>query len=120
MLRSLHSILAFALLAALPVGAYVQSRNGAGSPLRRDPAVAVDVQFLMNDQVMAGMMNGQGRRLLATGSDPMGGLRQAAAHWDNPPDSILRTEVVGTTPLAACGGSPTLKQESINLFYGNG
>ncbi|MDA1316070.1 MAG: PilZ domain-containing protein, partial [Acidobacteria bacterium] len=26
----------------------------------------------------------------------------------------------GSFRLAACGGSPTLKQESINLFYGNG
>ncbi len=56
------------------------------------------MQFFLNDQVMAGMMNGQGLTLLAADSDPMGGFRQAAAHWDSPPDSILRTQVVGTTP----------------------
>ena len=97
MLRGFHLILTFALLAVLPIGAYVQSRNGAGSPLRRDAAVAADVQFFMNDQVMAGMTNESGRTILAAGSDPLGGLRQAAAHWDSPPDSILRTKVAGTT-----------------------
>ncbi|MDA1315709.1 MAG: hypothetical protein O2968_20485, partial [Acidobacteria bacterium] len=38
----------------------------------------------------------------------------------NPPIKQFTIRNAGDGTLAACGGSPTLKQESINLFYGNG
>lgn len=96
MFRNLHYAV-LAALVALPVGAYVHSRTSAGMALVRAPEDAADAKFFMHENMVAGATNGEGQTVISADSDPLAGLQRAAGHWDNPPDSFLRTSIVSTT-----------------------
>jgi len=65
--------------------------------LVRAPEDAADAKFFMHENMVAGATNGEGQTVISADSDPLAGLQRAAGHWDNPPDSFLRTSIVSTT-----------------------
>ena len=92
-----HSvILSLLLISAINLPGYVRSATPGGTPLRR--ADSNNIQFLINDQVAAGMTNSQGATWITADSNPVAALRASVQHWDN-----VSTAAVTFAPLASTG-----------------
>ena len=73
-------IVSVLLLSAINLSGYVRSTL-EGAPLRRTDSN--NIQFLINDQVVAGMTNSQGATWITADSDPIAALRASVQHWDD-------------------------------------
>ena len=82
------------LLSAVNLSGYVRSTTSGGTPLRRTDSN--NIQFLINDQVAAGMTNSQGATWITADSDPIAALRASVQHWDD-----VSTSSVNFAPLAS-------------------
>ena len=90
-----HSVLfCVLLLSAINLPGYVRSATSEGTPLRRTDSN--NIQFLINDQVAAGMTNSQGATWITADSDPIAALRASVQHWDD-----VSTSSVNFAPLAS-------------------
>ena len=90
-----HSLLfSVLLLSAASLPGYVRSTTSEGTPLRRTDSD--NIQFLINDQVAAGMTNSQGATWITADSDPIAALRASLRHWDD-----VSTSSVNFAPLAS-------------------
>ena len=74
-------------LAALSAQAYVRILTSSGNPLRRTDQS--NIQFLIHDQVAAGLTNADGELWITAGSDPRAALRAALDNWDRVADADL-------------------------------
>jgi hypothetical protein len=91
--------LLFCLAASLPqfAGAYTFRTTAAGVPLRRTDTA--NIQYLVNQSTMAGLMNADGNVQITADSDPMTALQSAAASWTNLPNSTVNFLPLQTTSL---------------------
>lgn len=88
-------ILVFVLLAsAINLPGYVRSTTSGGTPLRRTDSN--NIQFLINDEVAAGLTNSEGATWITADSDPIAALRASVQHWDD-----VSTAAVSFAPLTS-------------------
>ena len=90
------SFVAVSVLLVSPVNlsGYVRSTTSAGTPLRRTDSN--NIQFLINDQIAAGMTNSVGATWITADSDPIAALRASVKHWDD-----VSTAAVSFAPLTS-------------------
>jgi len=93
------AVLAFVACAEL--GGYTRLTTSAGTPERRTDTGAI--QFLVNDQIQAGMMNSQGQTWITADSNPMEALREAVDAWAAVEHADLTFAPVQTTSLVDNG-----------------
>ena len=90
-----RSVVFFVLLiSAINLPGYVRSTTSGGTPLRRTDSN--NIQFLINDQVAAGMTNSEGDTWITADSDPTAALRASVQHWDD-----VSTAAVSFAPLTS-------------------
>ena len=91
------SLLFFVLLiSATNLLGYVRS-TFEGTLLRRTDSN--NIQFLINDQVAAGMTNTQGMTWITADSDPIAALRASVQHWDNVSTAAVSFAPLTSTPI---------------------
>ena len=90
------SFVTLSVLLVFPVNlsSYVRSTTSAGTPLRRTDSN--NIQFLINDQIAAGMTNSVGATWITADSDPIAALRASVKHWDD-----VSTAAVSFAPLTS-------------------
>ena len=93
------AVLAFVACAEL--GGYTRLTTSAGAPERRTDTGAI--QFLINDQIQAGMMNSQGDVWITADSNPAEALREAVDAWAAVEHANLTFAPVQTTSLVNDG-----------------
>ena len=82
------------LASAINLPGYVCSTTSGGTPLRRTDSD--NIQFLINDQVAAGLTNSEGATWITADSDPIAALRASVQHWDD-----VSTAAVSFAPLTS-------------------
>ncbi len=68
-----------------------------GNPLRRTDSA--NIQFRVNDQTQAGMMNTGGQPIITAGSDPMAALQASADRWSAVSSATIHFAQLQTSPL---------------------
>ena len=96
MKRSL--ILTVLLASAINSPGYVRSTTSEGTPLRRTDSN--NIQFLINDQVAAGLTNSEGATWITADSDPIAALRASVQHWDDVSTAAVSFALLTSTPIA--------------------
>ena len=92
-----HSVLfSVLLLSAANLSGYVRS-TFEGAPLLRTDSN--NIQFLINDQVAAGMTNAQGATWITADSDPIAALRASVRHWDDVSTAAVTFAPLASTPI---------------------
>jgi uncharacterized protein (TIGR03437 family) len=90
------------LIAALAVDAHVRTTTQPGGP----PLVRTDVtniEYVINDQTAAGMMNADGQAIISADSDPIAALRSSVATWNAIPTSAIHFAALQTSDLTDNG-----------------
>ena len=92
---SIASLIALAMMPASGT-AYVKGRVGFDGPAHRR-SDAANIQFVINDQVAAGMTNADGAVLITPGSDPLGAVNSAIATLNRLQDANFQFAPLQTT-----------------------
>lgn len=85
------------LLAAASALAYIQARHPNGRRLHRTDFA--NIQFAVNDQTVAGLTNGSGKRIISLDSSPVEALKAAFDTWSAVPTSEVHFEPLTATDL---------------------
>jgi uncharacterized protein (TIGR03437 family) len=92
MFFAVSSLLAFS---AVSLQAHIRSLTSGGVPVVRSDAQ--NIQFLVNNQTAAGMMNAEGRPIITANSDPMSALQASADRWSAVTSSVIQFAPLQTT-----------------------
>jgi uncharacterized protein (TIGR03437 family) len=83
--RHISRSLLASFLTAVSALAYIQGRTGGGARLHR--ADFQNIQFVVNDQTIAGLTNADGARIISLDSSPVEALKAAFDTWNAAPNS---------------------------------
>jgi len=93
--RMLLAVLSL-LVSAAVLQAHIRSlTQDGGVPLRRNDSQ--NIQFLVNNQTAAGMLNAEGLPIITPDSDPIGALQASADRWSAVTSSVIQFGPLQTT-----------------------
>lgn len=95
--RRTFRLLLTTLLAAVSALAYIQGRTGSGARLHRTDFQ--NIQFVVNDQTIAGLTNTDGTRIIGLDSSPVEALKAAFETWNAVPTSQVHFAPLAATSL---------------------
>ncbi len=102
-MKTIISVLTIFLGAATsPLGAHIRSIvQSTEAPLQRTDAN--NIQFRVNEQTQAGMLNTGGQPIITAGSNPMAALQASADRWSAVSSAMISFAQLQTTPLSNDG-----------------